>query len=205
MNSIPAPQRDEDERFHTVVATPLGPLRIVATSTAVVGVYHGRHDPLPAPALLGHPIEAPEALVADDVYGPDVGAMGAPPVPTIDILAAASRELDEYFGGSRRAFGMPTAAHGTPFQTRVWSLLRDIPYGERRSYRDIATGLGNPGMGRAIGAAVRANPLSIIIPGHRVVSSTGAITGYAAGIEAKTALLELERTSEPPLPPAVRG
>lgn len=81
---------------------------------------------------------------------------------------------------------------GTDFQRSVWDAVSKIPYGETRTYKDIAHALGNDSMGRAIGAAVRANPVSILIPGHRVVGSGGAVTGYAAGVPVKRALLELE-------------
>ncbi len=104
----------------------------------------------------------------------------------------ASDQFRAYFAGSRRAFSLPVHANGTDFQQKVWAAVLAIPYGETRSYRELAAQLGNPLMGRAVGAAIRVNPLSIIIPGHRVVRSTGGITGYSAGPEVKRFLLELE-------------
>lgn len=193
---------DAHQRFHCVIAAPIGRLLIVASTVAVTGVYHEEHNPRPAPTLLGELADLPRAQESADgpheagkdrpCSAPKVGLCSAP-YSTIELLSAASQEISEYFQGSRRQFDIATDSGGTLFQRRVWSALAQIPYGERRSYRDVATALGNPTMGRAIGAAVRTNPLSIIIPGHRVVSSTGAVVGYAAGIGVKTALLELEQ------------
>ncbi len=190
MNTI-----DEDQgagnRFSVTAPSPLGPLLVVVTERAVVGVYHEDHDPPPKPLLLG---TAVDVLPAVDRRMQE--SMGTGPscvaAPIDDLLRRARLQLEEYFGGSRRAFDLPIAPVGTPFQLRVWSALSTIPYGERRSYRDIATQLGNPRMGRAIGAAVRANPLSILVPGHRVISSSGGVVGYAAGADAKESLLLLE-------------
>lgn len=194
--SSPSTEGEGDERFHIVIPSPVGPLLIVARNGAVVGVYHEHHDPAPTPCTLGQGTNIPGN---SEHHGPSSpGALGrAPSRPTLTVLAEAARELREYFEGSRREFGIRTSAQGTPFQAGVWAALAEIPYGERRSYREIAAGLGNPAMGRAVGAAVRANPLSIITPGHRVVSTTGKVVGYAAGTEAKTALLELEQPSRP--------
>ena len=108
------------------------------------------------------------------------------------VLRRATAELGEYFAGTRRAFGVPVKLSGTSFQMAVWEALTRIPYGQRRSYLDIAEDLDNPRMGRAVGAAVRANPVSIIVPGHRVLSSAGAVLVYSAGIGIKTVLLDLE-------------
>ncbi|BBE23023.1 methylated-DNA--protein-cysteine methyltransferase [Arthrobacter sp. MN05-02] len=179
-------QHSEDERFFVELPSPVGPLRVVAHRSAVVGVYHGEHHPPPDPGLLG------QAVGEQGTTPEDAGPAAVPPAATADLLGTATRELTEYFDGSRLVFDVPTSLQGTPFQLSVWTALARIPYGERRSYRDIAAYLGNPRMGRAIGAAVRVNPLSIIVPGHRVVSTTGAVVGYAAGPEAKTALLDLE-------------
>jgi methylated-DNA-[protein]-cysteine S-methyltransferase len=108
------------------------------------------------------------------------------------VLLEAARQLGEYCHGDRRSFELPLLAAGTGFQHRVWARVAAIPYGETRTYRSIAAVLGNPAMGRAVGAAVRANPLSILVPGHRVVAGNGALAGYAAGVEAKRFLLDLE-------------
>ncbi len=108
------------------------------------------------------------------------------------VLAQASRELEAYFAGKRRRFSVPLEAHGTAFQQRVWEALRAIPYGELRSYRDIAERLGNPKAVRAVGAANGRNPIPIIVPCHRVVGSDGQLTGFAGGLSVKRALLALE-------------
>ena len=103
-----------------------------------------------------------------------------------------SEELSEYFGGARTEFTVITAAHGDAFQHRVWSLLRQIPYGKTRSYGDLARDLGDPVLARAVGLANASNPVSIIVPCHRVVGSDGSLTGYAGGLERKRYLLDLE-------------
>ena len=102
-------------------------------------------------------------------------------------------QLEEYFAHARRSFSLDLAPNGTVFQQRVWQALLEIPYGETRSYRDIATAVGNPKAVRAVGGANRCNPIAIVIPCHRVIGSNGALTGYAGGLHYKTALLELER------------
>jgi methylated-DNA-[protein]-cysteine S-methyltransferase len=185
----------EDERFHAEIDTPLGLLRVVARGAAIVGLYHGEHHPPPPPALLGQTGSPPGG--PGSLPGPK-GQVSPVPEPTAAVLLQACRELKDYFDGSVRDFTTPIDLSGTPFQLSVWAALRRIPYGECRSYRDVAEQLGNPRMGRAIGAAVRANPVSIIVPGHRVVSSAGAVIGYAAGSEVKKALLDLERAGAQP-------
>ena len=107
----------------------------------------------------------------------------------------AFRQLQEYFAGERREFSLPYALHGTEFQKKVWAALAAIPYGQTRSYRDIAAAVGNPKAVRAVGAANGKNPLWIILPCHRVVGADGSLTGYAGGLEMKKRLLELEKTS----------
>ena len=108
-------------------------------------------------------------------------------------LAAVRAQLAEYFAGERTAFDLPLAPAGTPFQMDVWDALRRIPYGETRCYGDLAKELGRPGAARAVGAANGRNPISIVVPCHRVVGSTGTLTGYAGGVAVKERLLALER------------
>ena len=105
------------------------------------------------------------------------------------------RQLDEYFAGTRKAFDFPCRLRGTPFQKAVWSALRDIPYGETRSYKGIAEAIGHPKAFRAVGMASHANPIIIAIPCHRVIGTNGSLIGYAAGIDMKNALLQLERSN----------
>lgn len=109
------------------------------------------------------------------------------------LLREALRQLEEYFNGARRGFDLPLAPQGTAFQRRVWDALLAIPYGETRSYRDIAEQAGCPKGFRAVGMANHRNPISIIVPCHRVVGAGGSLTGYGGGLEAKRFLLELER------------
>jgi len=110
------------------------------------------------------------------------------------ILQAACTQLKAYFAAQRARFELPLdLSLGTPFQQNVWERLRAIPYGVTQSYGEIARYLGQPAASRAVGAAVGRNPLSIIVPCHRVVGSKGALTGYAGGLERKIALLQLEK------------
>ena len=110
-------------------------------------------------------------------------------------FAAVRRQLEEYFAGERAVFDLPLAPVGTPFRQRVWEELRRIGYGETISYAELASRIGRPTAIRAAGAANGANPVSIVIPCHRVVGSSGALTGYSGGLEAKRFLIELERAA----------
>ena len=112
------------------------------------------------------------------------------------ILVRSGAELTEYLAGARTEFTVPLAPAGTVFQREVWSAIAGIPYGETAAYRDLATRIGRPASIRAAGAATGRNPLSIIVPCHRVVGADGALTGYAGGLERKRALLALERSAD---------
>lgn len=109
-----------------------------------------------------------------------------------DVLDRAVGQLDEYFAGTRREFELPVLSVGTDFQQMIWSALRDIPYGTTVSYSELAGRVGRPRGVRAVAVAVGANPLSIIVPCHRVVGADGSLTGYAGGLDAKRRLLGLE-------------
>ena len=109
------------------------------------------------------------------------------------LLQEACRQLDEYFQGKRRKFDLPLGYVGTPFQESVWRELQKIPYGETRSYEDIAVGIGNPKAVRAVGQANNRNPILLLIPCHRVIHKSGDISGFACGIETKKYLLDLEK------------
>jgi methylated-DNA-[protein]-cysteine S-methyltransferase len=109
------------------------------------------------------------------------------------VLIEAERQLGEYFEGKRRSFSIALDMRGTSFQKNVWEALLAIPFGETRSYRDLAKKLGNPEATRAVGAANGRNPIPIIVPCHRVIGSNGKLTGFAAGLETKARLLELEQ------------
>ena len=114
------------------------------------------------------------AITALKRAGADVKEAGAPNGLTEQVF----RQLDEYFAGTRRRFDFPYRLHGTPFQEKVWAALRDIPYGETRSYKDIAEAIGHPKAFRAVGMANHANPICIAVPCHRVIGAGGALVGY---------------------------
>jgi methylated-DNA-[protein]-cysteine S-methyltransferase len=112
------------------------------------------------------------------------------------ILVEAERQLKEYFEGKRRGFSIPLDMRGTPFQQSVWEALLAIPFGETRSYGQLAKQLGKPTAMRAVGAANGRNPISIVVPCHRVIGSSGKLTGFAGGLEAKEHLLKIESKSK---------
>lgn len=153
--------------FERVVPSPLGPLTLFANARALVGVFFASHRP-------AHRLRGQEAA-------------------SHDVLAEAEISLDRYFRGLDARFVLPTAARGTPFQHDVWSALGDIPLGETWSYEALAKHVGRPNAARAVGMANARNPLSIVVPCHRVVAKHGALAGYAGGVEAKRWLLEHER------------
>ena len=160
---------------HSVIASPIGPLTLVADGGALTAVYMENHKRGPAPETLG-------PLVSDN----DAAGAGAL------VLARTRDQLGEYFAGERRDFTLPLAPAGNPFRQRVWTLLLEIPYGETRTYGDLARQLGDKNLAQAVGAANARNPVSIIIPCHRVVGAAGALTGYAGGLPRKRHLLGLE-------------
>jgi methylated-DNA-[protein]-cysteine S-methyltransferase len=154
-------------RTHTTIETPVGELTLVAEGSALVGVYYPGHWTRPDRATFG---ERSEGAGFED----------------------AERQLAEYFAGERTTFALPTALHGDGFQRRVWERLTEIPYGDTTTYGEIARELGDPTLARAVGGAVGHNPLSVIVPCHRVVGKDGKLTGYAGGLQRKRFLLELE-------------
>ena len=113
--------------------------------------------------------------------------------PQTPLLQEVQRQLTAYFSGALREFALPLAPKGTAFQCAVWQALREIPYGEVRSYGEIAAAIGKPNACRAVGMACHVNPIAIVVPCHRVVGKSGALTGYAAGVERKRVLLALEQ------------
>src|ERR1700690_2867719 len=117
---------------------------------------------------------------------------GAAEDPSATPLPLAARQLAEYFAGARRVFDLPLALHGTPFQQRVWRALTEIPYGETWSYGQLAKRIGNPKASRAVGLANGSNPISILVPCHRVIGADGSLTGYGGGMERKQWLLRHE-------------
>jgi methylated-DNA-[protein]-cysteine S-methyltransferase len=157
---------DEMARTHTVIASPLGDLTAVAEDGALTGLYFERHLRGPKPEELGTSSEAG--------------------------FEEVRRQLGEYFAGERTGFELALAPRGNDFQHRVWGLLRRIPFGETRSYGELARELGDVALAQAVGAANARNPLSVIVPCHRVVGADGGLTGYAGGLERKRFLLDLE-------------
>ncbi len=155
---------------HAVVNSPVGELTLVGRAGALAGVYFTEHVRRPEQEAFGD---------RDD-----------------SAFADARRQLAEYFAGSRRAFDLQLAPVGNPFQRRVWAQLMAIPYGETRTYGQLAVALGDRGLARAVGAANGQNPLSIVVPCHRVVGADGKLTGYAGGVQRKAFLLELEMPAD---------
>jgi len=155
--------------------SPLGPLTLAADRQgALVYLGFGERDP------------RTRLLTALD---PGAAGLATGPEPLAPVLA----QLAEYFQGRRRSFELALAPRGTPFQLRVWAELQRIPYGRTLSYGELARRLGDPGLSRAVGAANGANPISIIIPCHRVIGADGSLTGYGGGLPIKRALLALEQ------------
>lgn len=110
-----------------------------------------------------------------------------------DLMYETYKQLNEYFAGKRKSFDLPIAYTGTPFQQSVWGALRNIPYGERRSYADIAVNIGNPKAVRAVGQANRRNHIIILVPCHRVINKDGSLGGFGCGAAVKKYLLDLEK------------
>ena len=121
------------------------------------------------------------------------GEQGGEPSP---VSETAAKELSEYFEGRRKSFEFPIKTHGTAFQEKVWAALRAIPYGETRSYKDIAAAIGNEKACRAVGGANNKNPIAIVTPCHRVIGAGGSMVGYAGGLDMKEFLLALEKRNK---------
>jgi methylated-DNA-[protein]-cysteine S-methyltransferase len=155
---------------HATAGTRLGELTLVASDHALTGVYFPHHWVKPSPAVLGVEVD----LAADPV------------------LRESARQLEEYLAGERVSFDLPLALRGDDFQQQVWALLDEIPFGETTTYGELAERLGNQTLAQQVGKAVGQNPLSIIVPCHRVVGKDGKLTGYAGGLKRKQFLLDLE-------------
>jgi methylated-DNA-[protein]-cysteine S-methyltransferase len=184
-------------RAHAVVDSPVGPITLLATDGRLTGLYlsEGRHPP--APEQFGAPQFGAPQFGAPQFGAPQFGApqFGAPQsrAPDAAPFAAAATQLGEYFAGRLTSFDLPVTMMGTAFQRLVWSALPDIPYGTTVSYRELAALIGRPSAARAVGLANGRNPVSIIVPCHRVIGSDGSLTGYGGGLERKRYLLDLER------------
>lgn len=153
-------------------------------------------------ALLASPVGELRLIAADDglaaILFPEHHGAAVSPVPNAvapehPVLRLAQVQLAEYFAGTRDRFTIPLSPSGTPFQHRVWAALATIPYAETRSYLEIARQIGSPNAMRAVGAANGKNPLSIVVPCHRVIGANGTLTGFGGGLEAKRWLLDHEQ------------
>lgn len=157
-------------------------------------VYAYHPSPVGPLLLVGHPqpdgrTALTRVLMQDQKHGVPVGADW---VEDPAAFTEAARQLDEYFARTRTQFDLPLDPAGTAFQLAVWEQLRTIPSGTTTTYGDIAARVGKPQASRAVGAAIGRNPIGIIVPCHRVVGSSGALTGYAGGMDRKIILLTLE-------------
>ncbi|MGH9189431.1 MAG: methylated-DNA--[protein]-cysteine S-methyltransferase [Acidimicrobiales bacterium] len=155
--------------YRTTHPTPLGPAQIVGDERVLVGLHLTTHRPAPG--------RQPEADLIDDA-GP---------------LARVVVQLDEYFAGDRRAFDLDLDLRGSDLQRRIWSALCAVPFAATATYGGIARAVERPTAARAVGAACGRNPIWIVVPCHRVVGASGALTGYAGGLDAKRHLLDHER------------
>lgn len=150
---------------YSLCQTRIGPLTLIIREQAIIGLHAGNIAP-------------PEAVLSET-----------------DLSRLAVKQITQYFQGRRREFDLPLRPSGTIFQKQVWEALCQIPYGETRSYRQIAEAIGNPNACRAVGMANNKNPVMILIPCHRVIGADGSLTGYACGLGVKRMLLELEQSS----------
>ena len=157
---------NQDTTLFTIITSPVGPLTLVGEGDDITGLYFETGSSVAAPR---------PGWVRDDRR-----------------LRAAAAQLAEYFAGKRTRFELPLAPRGTAFQKSVWAALVNIPFGQTASYGDIARAIGKPAASRAVGGANHRNPLSIIIPCHRVIGTDGGMTGYGGELYSKRLLLELE-------------
>jgi methylated-DNA-[protein]-cysteine S-methyltransferase len=163
---------NETTRWYTSVPSPIGDLLLISDGAALRGLWmQGGPRPLPP----------------DPAWKHDDG-------PFTEVIA----QLDQYFAGRRTIFDVPLVLDGTPFQRRVWSALQEIPYGTTTSYGQLAAGIGQPSASRAVGLANGRNPISVIVPCHRVIGADGSLTGYGGGLERKQLLLGLEAGAPAP-------
>jgi methylated-DNA-[protein]-cysteine S-methyltransferase len=159
------------ELFYTTLESPIGELLLLGDSQRLRGLYMQRGR---KPARVA----------------PGWKRSAAP-------FSAAQEQLCQYFAGERQAFALPLELVGGEFELRVWNALLEIPYGETRSYGEIARRVGQPGAARAVGLANGRNPIAVIVPCHRVIGADGSLTGYGGGLERKRRLLQLESRQQP--------
>lgn len=154
--------------YYTTLESPVGPILLTANDTALTNLYMNQHR---------HAVDLPADAVEQET----------------PLLTEAKRQLTAYFAGERQVFDLPLAPEGTEFQKKVWKQLEAIPYGETISYGELATRVGNANASRAVGLANGRNPISIIVPCHRVIGANGKLVGYGGGLSNKEVLLGLER------------
>ncbi|TYB49231.1 methylated-DNA--[protein]-cysteine S-methyltransferase [Actinomadura chibensis] len=166
------------EPTRVVLDSPVGDLTLVAVDGGLAGLYMEvqRHRP-------------PEE------------SLGVPGDPEDEPFASAAEQLSAYFAGDLTEFDLPLNLQGTPFQQRVWTALQQIPYGETTTYGQLAAELGKPSASRAVGLANGRNPISVIVPCHRVVGANGDLTGYGGGLDRKRYLLDFERKTRTTVEP----
>lgn len=151
---------------YEIYSTPIGDITIADNGTAITHIHFGSPDGLP-----------------------DFGTQLA-----TELTDRAFAQLTEYFAGTRTDFDLPLCPKGTEFQQKIWRALQTVPYGETRTYGEIAAQTGNPKASRAVGMANHHNPIAIVIPCHRIIGKNGTLTGYAGGLDIKQTLLHLEKT-----------
>ena len=160
------------------IASPLGPILLARTAKGLAGAWFEGQE--------HHP-----------------GTFSAPTRPDDPLLARTALQLRAYFAGEAGGFDLPLDLHGTPFQRAVWQALLVVGVGQTRSYGEIATAIGAASAVRAVGGAIGRNPVSVIVPCHRVIGRDGSLTGYAGGVQRKQALLTLERAARAHAPPTL--
>lgn len=160
--------------LYTYYESPIQPLLLTSNGTALTGLFMVQHK-----------------------HGPEVGEDWIEQADALPF-AETKRQLDLYFAGELTEFDLPLAPEGTAFQQKVWEELRRIPYGVTISYGELADRVGNPNASRAVGLANGRNPISIIVPCHRVIGANGKLTGYGGGLSRKEILLNLESGKRPP-------
>ena len=168
---------------YTQIDSPIGPVWIAATPTGICAVGLGNGQPGGFFSWLSDHVDS------------------EPPREDPRALAAAANQFSEYFSGTRREFDLPLHIRGTGFRKAVWAKVALIPYGTTTTYGEIARRIGKPDAARAVGGAVGANPVPVLIPCHRVIGVGSKLTGYGGGVKTKVALLRLENTPQEPMHP----
>ncbi len=181
---------------HAFVDTTIGELLLVAGDDALTGLYFPDHRYPPAESEIGERVvESADRVIA--TAAGQVREIGERVVESADrVIATAAGQVREYLAGTRQRFDLSVVTHGDAFSQRVWALLREIPFGRTTTYGTLADELGNRRLAQRVGQAVGHNPVSIVIPCHRVVGADGSLTGFAGGLDRKRALLELEESEE---------